>query len=1371
MTFKQLLSYKNYLFSIVFLCLTCFTTAQNHINFKPIAPVVNNKPIFVSKTVQDKFGQIWMVHRGGLLIHDGYNFRPITNKNIFKTENERISDIVVCEKKDIWIISNTGSLLYFDINSGRFKNKNSIVNNKRIKTIFNNNNILWFATYKGEIFRHEGNSTDSITQITNNSSIVKDIKSLALTTPNNLFIGTEKGKIFNYNLNTKNCKEIVGLFTDYPGNIILTSDKNNRLWIGTETYGIFVYDSDKEKFIHDDLFYSENYGVNKQMFLTLYNDSDGYVWGGTDGGGLYKMDPETGKIELFFKEDSNEFSLGSNTILDINEDSHKNLWICTNYGKISVLPNVDNNIRYHEGSANHTPQRILSIYKSSKDILWIGTDGSGLTKVSFLPSGVSKEKQYFNNVAINRGFYIQSITEDKNQNIWFGTYRNGLWFHNTKLNTFEKINIVNPRNQEASDIRTVFTDSKGRIWAGTNISVVVFDANKKLLATFENNRHGLKGVIAESFVEDDTENIWLSFFNGGLFKFHEDHTNLQSSSFSDIPFLTTNDSKEKTSEVKSIELGENGTLWLIDNLSNLIKFDTNSKTFKIYDNIQPFKDVSLASIIKQDNDNLWLSSNNGIFHLNLKSNNIRSYYSTDGLQGNTFLTRCVFKDKDGTLYFGGLNGLNYFNPTKIRKKESTPKLYINTIEILNQPIDQLIPEQSNLNVYNMENLDLKSDQSSFSFKFSAIDNVLDPKFHYSYRLKGFNNKWVNSGVERIATYTNIPHGKYVFEVKAGTKSENWNIPMKQITVNIAPPFWQSSIAYILYFLLYGLFIYALRLWYKLRNKLLIEKINHKKENELHDLKMNFFAKMSHEIQTPITLILGPLEDMIKRSADNGNLLLNQRLKIIENNSKRLSKIARELTLIRNKELNELKLLVNKNNLYKHIDEISLSFKELARKKRIDFAINCPKNLHTAWYDKEKIEHVIYNLLSNAFKFTPKEGNVQLSVIPIDSKKQIKLSVSDTGSGIPKEELELIFDLFYQSRTNKKNKGSGIGLALTKELVDLHKGTIEVESSPVQGTVFTFTLPITKDAYNESELIITDNDNEELNEQEETEHENQLQKSAKDLSKKTILIVEDNLDLQAFLKELLVQEYNILLAENGAEGYHYAKSNFPDLILSDIMMPKMDGIEMCMMLQEDPLTKHIPVVMLTAKNSTNAKISGLKSGAIEYINKPFNTNELLLKIKNIISSKEHIISKYRKEIITSPDIDTEKTQDEIFLENMTNIINAKLNDEGFKIEDLAESLNMSYSSLYRKCQALTGKSLVDYIRLIRLKRAAILITKYGYTISESAFAVGFNDPKYFSKCFKKQYEKSPKEFAKEAEKIGVDNYLKKHNLEHFSSSVN
>jgi signal transduction histidine kinase/DNA-binding response OmpR family regulator/ligand-binding sensor domain-containing protein len=1339
-----------------------FLYGQNQTNFNHISPVLNNKVISITQTEQDALGYMWMLFENGILKYDGYDYKLIKNKNLFSKwqPTDIIKNIISDTEKNIWLISESGLVSKYDSNHGTYEDISSIIA-EPIQKIRAKEGSVWLLTKNNILYRYTDSKIDKIASIFNYITPRETVKDMDLTNPNEVFLTTDTGRLYHYEIKSKELNELVGSFSGFPGNLILTSDKNNRLWIGTDSFGFFIYDTIKKEFIQDTFFNNEKFKVDNELFLSVFFDSNGYIWGGTDGGGLYKIDSNTGEINVFTKQDSNQSSLGSNTILNISEDNHKNIWVSTNYGKLNVLPFKNKNIGYHEGSSNKTPQRVLSIFKSSKGTLWIGTDGSGLTKVSTnSKNAVISESHYLNNIDLNR-YYVQSIIEDSNANIWFGTYKNGLFFHDTHKNIFKKIRIINSKNQEGKDVRTIFKDSKNRIWVGSNTSLNVYSSKLNLLAVFDVTPYNLEGNVLQSIIEDQNGVIWLGS-KKHLFRLKENLTNLQNSTFSKQSNYETNSIKIKG--VMHIAIGNPNELWLISNDGKLFNFNTKSKTYSTINHIESINDVLITAVIVDDN-NLWLSSNNGIICFNTKNYTTKIYYNTDGLQDNTFLPRSAFKDSEGILYFGNTKGLNYFNPKTLKKEKSYAKLYINKVEVLNQPIDSLLPLQVASGTYNLESLDLKNNQSSFSFRFSAIDNILNPKYYYAYRLKGFDKDWITNHPERLATYTNIPAGDYTFEVKASTKTDSWDISTKQINISIEQPFSNKPIAYILYLCGILLITYAIRRWYLLKKKMLLEKVSHKKENELHDLKMTFFAKMSHEIQTPITLILGPIENMFSLAGQNGDLLLKQRLKIISNNAKRLSKIARELTLVRNKELGTLQLLVTKNNLWINIEEIYLSFKELARIKQIDFVINCPKSLFDTWYDKEKIEHIIYNLLSNAFKFTPKEGYIQLNVVPTNSKKSIKMSVIDSGPGIKKEELDTIFELFYQSTIGKKNKGSGIGLALTKELIDLHKGKIEVESIPNEGTTFTVTIPITEDAYAESERITTsDSEIPNTNTQTQANDNNLKDKEKLSSNKKTILIVEDNYELQSFLKELLILKYNIILAENGEEGYYYAKSNFPDLILSDIMMPKLDGIEMCKKLQSDSLTKHIPVVLLTAKNSTNSKILGLKSGAIEYINKPFNTNELLLKVKNIIASKEHIISKYRKEAISHPEVLLDKSQDELFLENLVSNINLRLEDANFKLEELAESLSMSYSRLYRKCKSLTGSSLLDFVRLLRLKKAAILIAKYGFNISEAAFKTGFNDPKYFSKCFKKHFKLTPGDFKKEAQETDINSYLKKYSID-------
>ncbi|WP_323026674.1 two-component regulator propeller domain-containing protein [Gelidibacter japonicus] len=1346
----------------LFLLLVISTQAQHHVNFTHLAPSSDNKAIVVSKIIQDTFGNIWMVQRGDIYIYDGYNYRLINNAQIFPNSQlyESIKDIFRDDFENIWLLSTEGSLTRYNSKNGDFKDLTSMIKHEKISVITSKNNETWIATTKGSLFKYANSKMDSITSFPELANPLKDIVDISLGPNKDVFLSTSDGNVMTYSISTQKKEYLVAPFNNYPESLRLLTDNYNRLWIGSETKGLFLYDISSKQFIQDSFFKGNTHHIKNEMFLNLYEDSNNFLWAGTDGGGLYKVNLSTGEVLLFTKQVNSEASLSSNTILDIYEDNHKNIWITPNYGNLNILPNADNNINYHEGSENFTPTRILSIYKSSDGILWAGTDGSGLTKITFNGDGDTNEKQFFKDSDTNKGFYIQSIAEDNRGNLWIGTYKNGLWFYNSKKNEFREIPVLNAKNQKASDVRTLYKDSKGRVWVGSNTCLNIYSDNLELLASFESNENGLNGTIVESMMETQNGDLWLGIYEGGLFQFNENHNQLKASTFLDFSIL--NDQMDRLRSVKSISEGSYNSLWLINNSGKLLKYDTKKNLFSSFEDIKTLSSRSLAAVINTENDNLWISSNNGIVNFNTRDSIIKTYYITDGLQDNIFLSRSAFKDRKGLVYFGGSKGFNYFYPKDLNKKESQPKLQINGIEVLNQPAEVLLPEQVDKGMANVNSLHLKYNQSSFSFRFAAIDNILYPKYFYAYRLKGFDDDWIYNHQDRLATYTNIPAGNYTFEVKAGTRDDIWDIPAKSIYISIEQPFWNKPIAWFLYACLFVLGVFGVRRWYALKKKLFLEKISHQNQSELHNLKMNFFAKMSHEIQTPLTLILGPIQDMIHNAEKSGNLLLKQRLNIIAYNTKRLSKIAYELTLVRNKELDQLRLMVTKSNLYKNIEQIAQSFKELARQKNIDFTINCPKNLTEAWYDREKLEHIIYNLLSNAFKFTPKEGNIILTVTPINSKKMVRLSVTDSGPGVSKEELNTIFELFYQSNIGKKNKGTGIGLALTKELIDLHKGKIEVESSAVSGTTFTITFPIHESAYSDTERIMCDL--EEDSTQPITEKEPSASKMKElNIMKKTILIVEDTLDLQLFLKDLLQEQYNVILAENGNEGYHYAKSNIPDLIISDIMMPELDGIEMCKKLQDEPLTQHIPIILLTAKNSTHSKIEGLKSGAIEYINKPFNTNELLLKIQNILIAKEHIITKYRKEAISRPEVTLEKSQDEIFLENLVANINLRLEDASFKMEELAAPLNMSYSTIYRKCQALTGHTLVDFVRILRLKKAAVLITKNGYTISETAFMTGFNDPKYFSKCFKKQFKKSPLNFKNEAEKIGIDEYLNKHEV--------
>ena len=1325
---------------------------------------INGRVINPNQSLEDQQGKLWFSHAEGLLKFDGYDFTSIPNSTIFPQANDqKLLQILKGPEGNIWLLSKSGKLSKY-LKEGFFKPVQLEIQ-EQVSQLFYLKDKFYFATNDGRIYQRTKTNFTQLFKLPGSNNLGSKINSLALDNNGIFYIGTDQGQIFIYDSLNKQHTNLDGEFSSYPGQIILEFDQNENLWIGTETTGVHIYNTRSHKFVKDFLFKNSNHNLSSELIYTLFCDKKGHIWIGTDGNGLFQYNNNTGKINLYSSMLNNKYSLSSNTVIHISEDSKNNLWVATNYGDFNILPSVNRNIVYHSGSKEADPQRVLSIYTSKKGDIWLGTDGNGLTRLELLADGSTKTTQFFKTDQHQKGFYVQSITEDRYGNIWLGTYKNGLWVFDLKSQSFRKIPLENSNKHQINDVRTVFVDSRGRIWAGTSISVNLYSSEGVQIAQFANNQFGLEGSVVEDFIEDDDGRIWLGFYNNGLYSFNENSEEISKSFFNKVLFQDESGNWMSPIGLTDMDYSE-GFIWLVDPEGVLMSIDLSNNQLKSYKNFGGMAGSTLMGLKIDLNKNIWLSSNYGIIKFNPYDLSIVKFDNNDGLGINSFMAGSSFKDPKGFLYFGGTTGVIHFNPADLFELEHSSDLLINRIDILHQPAEKLIKDQLTEGINEVNHLHLDYNQSSFSFGFSAIDNILNPNHHYHYRLKGFQDNWISTSQNRIATFTNVPPGKYKFELSTGDQFDPEKQPDKSILITIHKPWWHSTLAMIIYILFFvGILIWIYH-WISLQKKLLAKDIIYKKEKELQDIKMNFFIKMSHEIQTPLTLIAGPIEDMLNRAKNNGDLLLNQRLNIISNNVRRLSKIAFELTTLRDKDLHKLKLLVRKNNLYDHLHEIGLNFKEEARIRKIDFSITCPRNLSQSWYDKDKLSHMIYNLLSNAFKFTPTNGNIQLTAVPIKSKDNVKISVSDSGPGIPGEDLNKIFTLFYQSRNKEQFQGSGIGLHLTKELVDLHKGKITVKSSADEGTRFTITLPISEDQYGENEKIMTDSGENSNDPGQINDLKNDIELS-KDTDKKTILVIEDNFELRIFLKDLLINAYNVILAENGQEGLHLCKAQLPDLVLSDIMMPLMDGIEMTTMLQKDSKTKHIPIILITAKNSSNSRIHGLESGAVEYINKPFNTNELLLKVKNIINAKDHIISKIKREEISQPTISVKKSQDDIFLEKLVAQINARMGDSNFKMEELAQPLHMSYSTLYRKCQMITGLSLIEYVSSIRLKKGAILITNFNFSVSEAAFRTGFSDPKYFSKCFKSYFKKTPSEFRMEAQELNKEELYKKYQLEHFS----
>ncbi|WP_153231781.1 hybrid sensor histidine kinase/response regulator transcription factor [Algoriphagus machipongonensis] len=1305
----------------------------------------------------DPYGYIWITDSDGLNKYDGYDFQNIPLSNFFGESfiNRSKVKFNIDSRGSLWIGTLGGELAKVS-SSGDVKVFSDFLtsfNSPNITAIATKGDRVAIATNSGYIFAYDY-KTDELKQIAvlpQYNEAYKSIHLLDFSDENQLWISTRSSKIFGYSFTSD---ELLELQTPLNQSLVdlplLTHDQKGNLWISSENQGFFKYNIASQEFKHFD--YKVNNGLQYPMFRSIYADMSGKIWLGSDGDGLYLFNPENETFTNFSHSINNQFSLATNTVLEIKEDMYGNIWTVQKWGLIDILPNYRKSLEYYIGSDDETPTAVISVLKAKDGTLYFGNDGNGMTKVS--PKGESisydfeKKPPYF-----FQGRYAQTMIEDVDSNIWIGTYQNGLFIYNPKNNQFTKKEISDNQGLATYDVRKLYRDKQNRIWAASNLGIHVFSPNGEKMAFFAfSGPSGLVGSISDYIAESPNGEIWVATYHGGLFKFHENKDDLTQSTFQLIPYFDQTEDDNYDYSISSFStVGDN--IWIRTLSGFIIKLDTKNLTFQSYANHKSLKNLIISEVkVDQETGLLWLSTLDGIYSFDPIKENLTAFDQSDGVRQMRYPRRSIYVDESGKFYFMGSLGVTAFYPSSLQKSENQAQLFIKRVEVLNKPAQSIIPEQLKDGLENFNKLDLKANQSSFSFEFSAIGNTLNSDFRYEYRLVGFNDEWITPTSSHQAIYTNIPAGNYTFEVRAGSKAGVWNIPVKQVEVSIAPYWWKSNLAYAFYFLLFILSIIGLYYWINFKNKIIREELVYNQEKELYALKMNFFAKMSHEIQTPLTLILAPLKDMVNRATQNGNKLLEQRLKIIQNNAERLSRISNDLMTVRDKELKKLKLQVEKKDIFQELKKIGFSFTDQAEFKDIQFHLEIPDQEVIVWYDYKKIEHIFYNLLSNAFKFTKRGGEISFLAEFSPKEDLLKISVSDSGVGISENDKSQIFEIYYQTASGKSKNGMGIGLALTKELVELHHGTISLESEENVGTTFVVTIPTNESAYSQDEKMVEADivpaDNLEIQEPDPGFSEKKHTKKAKeDLPK--ILIVEDNVEMQIFLQEYFQDQYQIALADNGKVALEIVNDFMPEIIISDLMMPIMNGIEMSKVLIKNNLTSHIPIILLTAKNNTESRMLGLSSGAIYYIQKPFNPLELSIRVANLLEHKRKTFARVKTSVVTEPEMDKMKSKNDIFIDKLVSELNDQIENTNFKLEDLTQTMHMSYSVIFRKCQEITGKNLLEFYRILKLKRAASLIIKNGYRISEAAYMVGYNDSKYFSKCFKEEFGKTPAQFKREA----------------------
>jgi len=1079
----------------------------------------------------------------------------------------------------------------------------------------------------------------------------------------------------------------------------------------------------------------------------------------------------------------------------IYQDNTKNIWIGS-YGSGINFFNQQKKQFHHEKHKKNNPftlshDIVTSFAEDHKGNIWITTWGGGLNYFDR-----KKNKHYHITLPSENWFskeVIRNVSIDRNNHLWIATDRNGIVYLDPV--SLDYVHYYREADQESysmpgNNLYCSFIDSENNLWVGSGGLGLLF--YNQQLNVFQ--RKYKDSILPQGYVriirEDDKNKLWYGTHGFGLFSLDKKDLRIHNySSNSDDPYSISNDIIYALTFTKGGHILA-GTMGVGLNILN-----TNTYKFYQITTSHGLPHNYINGILEDRQGRIWVSTNEGLCTIsppdylfsdtltfeylskqNLSSN-IQVYDKNDGLQSNEFKYGSYLKTSNGEMFFGGINGYTYFHPDSIKLNPTPPpvvitKLFINQKQILpkekNSPLDEQISETSFIT--------LKHYQNNLAFEFVALNYNTPQKNRYAYFLENFDKEWNYIGTERKATYTNIPPGQYVFRVRGANNDGIWNEKGASVILTIKPPIWQTNWAYSAYiFILAGILI-LFRMFIlgqeRIKNEIKMERLHSEKLEELYQLKLRFFTNISHELRTPLTLIIGPTEKML--STENLEEWIKQQSMLIHRNAKRLLRLTNQLLDFRKLETGNLQLELQWGDIIPFIGQVGQAFENHAEHKNITFVQDYRINSLKCWFDADKLEKVLYNLLSNAMKFTPKGGMVELQVYieklftktgnsQVESPNTdnnvsdyIRFDIKDNGVGISEEMLQKIFDRFFQVSSSEeiKNTGTGIGLALTKQLIELHKGEISVQSQKGTGSCFSFRIPVirehqisetTKDTEKSELPEKADNKTIETLPVESSVNANPENKISNDNAR--ILLVEDNPDVIEFLTSELQDTYNIFHATDGKEGIEKAMSIYPDIIISDIMMPVIDGIKLCSLIKTNTLISHIPVILLTAKTSEDYKLQGLETGADDYITKPFNIRILKARIDNLINSRKKLQEKFNNQLSVKTQDITVTSADEEFLNKAIKVVEERINDYDLNVDTLTKEIGISRTNLHIKLKALTNLSATEFIKSIRLKQSVQLLKTNKLNISEVAYRCGFNDPKYFSKCFKKQFGKIPSEYLK------------------------
>lgn len=1308
----------------------------------------------VTSIVREANGFVWVGTKNGLNRYDGLEMRVYNKQNSNISSND-ISDVFIDSKGRMWVSTLGGGLNRYDKIHDKFivyknapGNAQSISSN-HINTIFEDSQgHIWLGTENGLCLILDGHFKSFHHKSGDNTSISHNsVMSIYEDAEGNLWIGTFGGGLNKFDPDTErfdNIKPDNILLSDYI-HIIAKFDEQSLL-IGTSGSGLLVFNRDNQQFSS---FFSGKLEIRQEVNIvrSLARDSLGNIWIGTDGNGIFKIQDGSMEQPVIYNYMYNAqlpTSISGNAIYDIIEDAEGNIWIGTAWNGINILSRGNNFEFIFSDIVGEDPTPVLSVYKG-KDKLFLGLDGKGLTV--YKPSG--EEVSYYNKTANTSigGQYIQYIRESQLGTYWLGTFANGLIHFDATTGGFHQYKYE-PKNAQSlsyNDVRYILEDDNGNLWIATwGGGLNYFDKKTQKFTSFREAESNEGGISSDNVIslQQDKSTLWIATFGGGI-----NRLDLSTRKFTHYEYSESDSTSLASNNIFSIYKDSRGYLWVGTSGEGINRYNPQTKGFERFATEQNIRYSTVTAIIEDDDGTIWFSTKQGIFNYDYDANDFNSFPNLSG----EFHINSVFKDQKGLLYFGGINGVLRFDPNTISYEMKPPTVVFTNFKLFNKDLPIGEKEILNKSIAFQDKMTLAHDLDVITFEFAALQFPFSVNCEYAIKMENFDEDWRTIGKDRTATFTNLSPGNYKFEVKSRQEGSEWGEHYASVDLEILKPFWMRWWAFVIYCLLIiGLF-YLFRkytiAWERMKANLKLEKLTHEKDTELYNLKQQFFTNISHEIRTPVTLILSSVNRLLTLSPD---LQKSQQksFAIIKKNGNHLLQLVNELLDFKKFESNEIKLNVSQDNWVAFCEEIYLSFTEIALQKRIEFNFNASSDHISLWFDKSQMEKVVYNLLSNAFKFTGEGGAITMKVA--EENKRVLLTVRDTGIGVPKKKLAKIFNRFYQSDNAEfiKTSGFGLGLSISKEIIELHHGEITVESEKNRGSTFVIGLLQGTDHFSKADLK-DEGDNAERIENyflKSDDDADESETTSSGIGNNTILIVEDNEDIRNYLAEVLQSDGELLEATNGSEALKIATENIPDLIISDIMMPVMDGISLTRKLKSDVRTSHIPIILLTARASFIHKREGFDTGADDYITKPFNEALLRSRIKNLLRTRALLREKFRTESILSPQEIASNQTDRGFLEKLIKAIRDNIDSETLNAKFISKELGMSHSVIYKKTKAITGMTFVEFVRDFKLSMARKLIAQDNFSVAEACYKVGYADKKYFSKLFKGKFGKNPSEFS-------------------------